>query len=221
MIMVTGADTVDDMKEGLDAGVFYYLTKPVNEYMLRSVLSAAVREAQQKKTLAEELSHHRTSFHLIKTAKFKFQTLEEARSLCAFIANCFPEPERVLSGLGELLINAIEHGILDIGYDRKTTLIDRGTWESEIIRMQNLPENKGKFCNATILHKDEGTYVVIEDPGHGFEWKKFINIDPARAGDNHGRGIAQAKTMSFDKLTFNEKGNQVVAFVGLNKQLDW
>jgi CheY-like chemotaxis protein len=221
VIMVTGADSIEEMKEGLDAGVFYYLTKPVKEEMLRSVLEAAVREARQIKTLAHELSKHHTSFNLIETAKFNFRTLTEARSLAAFIANCFPDPERTVSGLGELLINAIEHGNLAIGYDRKTQLIEDSTWESEINRLQKLPEHEHKFATATVVHKIDGTYVIIEDQGQGFEWKNFLHIDPARAGHNHGRGIAQANTMSFDKLTYNERGNQAAAFVGINKQLEW
>lgn len=48
-----------------------------------------------------------------------------------------------------------------------------------------------------------------------------MTIEPARAGDNHGRGIAQACATSFDKLTYNEVGNQVVAFVGETPFLEW
>lgn len=221
VVMVTGADSMNEMKQGLDAGVFYYLTKPVEPDVLRSVLSAAVREAQQSKTLDDELGKHRASFDLIDTCKFKFKTLAEAESLAAFIANCFPDPQRVLPGIGELLINAIEHGNLGIGYDGKTELVECGTWRAEIEQLQKLPQNENKYAIATIAHKDDGTYVVIEDQGDGFNWKKFMQIDPSRAGDNHGRGIAQANTVSFDKLTFNEKGNQAIAFVGTNVQLEW
>ena len=221
IIMVTGADSTQEMQEGMDAGVFYYLTKPVDTEMLKSVLSAAIRESKQTRTLAKELGRHKTSFHLIDTAKFKYKTLSDAESLSAFIANCFPEPERVLSGLGELLINAVEHGNLNIGYDKKSDLVTTKTWRSEIDRMQQLPENTQKHVTVTIAHKDDGTYVIIEDEGSGFEWKKFLTIDPSRSGDNHGRGIAQARATSFDKLTYNEKGNQAVAYVGLGKQLQW
>ena len=221
VIMVTGADSTDEMREGLDAGVFYYLTKPVEENMLRSVLSAAVREAEQSRTLAEELGKHKTSFHLIETCRFQFQTLSEAESLAAFMANCFDDPSRVLPGLGELLINAIEHGNLDIGYDLKTEMIDAGAWRAEVSRRQKLPEYVDKFATATIAKKPDGFYVVIEDQGSGFDWQKYMKIDPSRAGDNHGRGIAQANTISFDKLTYSDPGNKVVAFVSHGKQLDW
>lgn len=221
VIMVTGADSVEEMREGLDAGVFYYLAKPVEEDMLHSVLAAAVREAQQARTLAAELGKHKVSFHLIDTCKFKFKTLSEAESLSAFIANCFPDPERVLPGLGELLINAVEHGNLGVGYDKKTELLEAKTWRVEVDRLQALSEHSEKFATATVTHKDEGTYVVIEDQGTGFDWKRFMKIDPARAGDNHGRGIAQANATSFDKLTYNDHGNKAVAFVGHEKRLEW
>ena len=221
VIMVTSADSTTEMKEGLDAGVFYYLTKPVKEDMLRSVLSAAVREAKQLKTLAEELGRHRASFHLIETCKFNFSTLSEAENIAAFIANCFPDPKRVLSGLGEILINAVEHGNLGIGYHKKTELLANETWRSEIERMQKMPEHIQKYATVTIARKQNGVYAVIEDQGNGFEWEKFMHIDPARAGDNHGRGIAQANAISFDKLTYNDKGNQAVAFVGHEKEMEW
>ncbi|MCD8566396.1 MAG: response regulator [Alphaproteobacteria bacterium] len=221
VIMVTSADTTKEMQEGLESGVFYYLTKPVKEEMLRSVLSAALREVKQSKTLHEELGKHRSSFSLIETCRFHFHTLNEAESLAAFMANCFPDPVRVLPGLGELLINAVEHGNLGIGYEKKSELIDNGTWRSEIERREKLPEFESKMIEATISHKADGIYIVITDQGDGFDWRRFLRIDPARAGDNHGRGIAQARAVSFDKLAYNEKGNQVVGFVSKEKKLDW
>lgn len=183
IIMVTGADAPEEMKEGLEAGVFYYLTKPVDQSMLRSVLTAAVKEAEQTRTLAEELDKHRKSFHLVETCKFKFRTLNEAESLSAFIANFYPDPHRVLSGIGELLINALEHGNLGIGYTLKTQLIENGTWRAEIERLQTMPQHTGKSISVTLAHKDDGTYIVIEDQGNGFDWRKYMHIDPARAGD--------------------------------------
>lgn len=221
IIMVTGADAPDEMRQGLDAGVFYYLTKPVDPSMLRSVLSAAVREAEQTRTLEEEIDKHRKSFHLVDTCKFKYRTLNEAESLAAFLSNFFPDPRRVLLGIGELLINALEHGTLNIGYDLKTSLVDQGTWRAEIEKRQSLPQHTGKFIVVTLARKDDGTYIVIEDQGEGFNWRKFMNIDPSRAGDNHGRGIAQANILCFDKLAYNDKGNQVIGYVGPEKQIEW
>ena len=137
------------------------------------------------------------------------------------MAHCFPEPDRVLQGLAELLINAVEHGMLGIGYRRKGELIDMGTWRAEIIRLQKQPEHAGKTVEAVISRKDNGIYIVITDPGQGFDWRRYMKIDPSRAGDTHGRGIAQASAISFDKLTYNEIGNQAIAFVDKRVSLQW
>lgn len=221
IVMVTGAASARDIQEGIDAGVFYYLTKPVNEDVLKSVLAAATREATQNRALSEELTRHKSSFNLIQTCKFNFRTLEEAESLSAFMAHCFPDPERVLPGLAELMVNSIEHGTYDIGYERKSDLIESGTLRAEINRRQTLSEYADRFVEALITHKDNGIYAVITDQGAGFNWKRYMTIEPSRARDNHGRGIAQANALSFDKLTFNEKGNQAIAFVSKTPQLQW
>ncbi len=221
VIMITAADSMQDIRQGLEAGVFYYLTKPVQGEILHSVLSAAIRESRQARVLAEELHQHRTSFNLIDTCKFQFRSLSEAENLAAFMANCFPDPQRVLSGLGELLMNAVEHGNLSIGYQQKTEWLTAGIWRAEINRLQQSPLHAHKTATATIARKEQGMYVVIEDEGEGFEWRSYLMIDPARASDNHGRGIAQANALSFDKLTYNAKGNQAVGFVSHQKRLEW
>lgn len=221
IIMVTAATSSRDIQEGLDAGVFYYLTKPVDEAILRSVLTAATREAQQNRALNLELKRHRSSFSLIHTCKFQFRTLEDASALAAFCAHCFPEPERVLPGLGELMINSIEHGNLAVGYHRKTSLLESGLWQEEIRRRLNLDLYKKRTAEAVITRREGNTYIVITDQGDGFDWQRYLTIDPSRAGDNHGRGIAQARILSFDQITYNEKGNQVIAVVDGSPKLEW
>lgn len=221
VVMITAATGTRQIQEGLEAGVFYYLTKPVNEDVLRSVLMAATREARQARTLNDELKRHRLSFNLIHTCKFHFRTVQEAESLAAFSAHCFPDPERVLPGLAELLVNAIEHGNLEIGYERKGQLLDAGTWTAELERRAGQERYRDRKAELIITHKDDGLYAVITDAGQGFNWRHYMTIDPARAGDNHGRGIAQANAISFDKLTYNDQGNQAVGFVGHTPQLEW
>jgi len=221
IVMLTGHSDRADIQSALSAGVFYYLTKPVNETILRSVLSAALREADQNLILDMELKKHKKSFALIENCEFKFNTLEDAENLAAFAANCFPYPENVLQGLGGLLINAHEHGNLGIGYDLKSKLIDQGIWRAEIKKRERQPAFASKYVTVKILRKDQGVYVSIKDMGEGFEWKKYLQIDPARAADNHGRGIAQARAVSFSQLQYNDAGNQVTAFVDHQKPLEW
>ena len=221
IIMQTGSDRPEQIKEGLDAGVFYYLTKPVDKDVLKSVLSAAVRETEQQRLLSSELQKHKTSFNMIDTCKFRFKTLAEAEHLATFLANCLPDAERAVGGLAELLINSVEHGNLGITYTEKTELITKGLWREEIDRRAACAEYKNKEVITTYRHKPEGYYVTIIDQGKGFDWRSFLYIDPARAADNHGRGVAMANVISFDKLTYNEAGNEVTAFVSKEEGLEW
>jgi two-component system cell cycle response regulator len=212
VIMQTGLDKPDQIKEGIDAGVFYYLAKPTAEELLRSVVLAAVKESKQKRILRKELKSHKTSFQLINRALFYVQNMSEAENLSCFLANCFPSPEVVLSGIAELIVNAVEHGNLSISYEDKTAFLTTGKWREELDKRAQLPENINKKVEVD-FSKNEDKYVLkISDQGAGFIWQKYMQIDPARALDNHGRGIARAN-MIFSSLEYNKEGNQVLATI--------
>ena len=225
VIMQTGSDSPEQVREGIDAGVFYYLAKPVQESVLQSVVAAALRERAQVRALTQQESKQHVSFSLIDTCRFRLRTLEEAESLAIFLANAFPDPARSVTGLAELLINAIEHGNLGIGYEEKTRLIESSQWRTEIARRLQLPAYAEKRVEVLMQLKSEGVFVQITDEGEGFDWKSFLMIDPSRTMDNHGRGIAQANAQSFDALRYNARGNQVLAVAYFAKEqtqtLEW
>lgn len=225
IVMQTGSDSPEQVREGIDAGVFYYLTKPVQESVLQSVLAAALRERAQSRLLFDQQSRQKQGFQLIDTARFHYKTLNEAESLAIFLANSFPDPQRSITGLAELLINAVEHGNISLGYDEKTKLIGNGHWREEINRRVALPQYEKRRVEVVLQLKQDAVYVQITDEGEGFDWKSFLTIDPSRASDNHGRGIAQANSQSFDALRYNTKGNQVLAMVYTNpaqtQALEW
>ncbi|ODS23640.1 hypothetical protein AB835_07975 [Candidatus Endobugula sertula] len=221
VIMQTGSDKPEQIKEGIDAGVYYYLTKPIDENILESVLSAAVRESEQQKILSGEMSQHKKSFSLINSCRFFICDLLEAESLTCFVANCFPDPEKVVPGIAELLINSIEHGNLAIGYEEKTWLIKEGTWREEVLRRSLLPEHQGKKVEVIFKNKSDEYSLKIIDSGRGFNWKNYMDVDPSRAMDNHGRGIAQANAISFDKLIYNDAGNEVTAIINSDSDIEW
>lgn len=152
-------------------------------------------------------------FSLIDTCKFKIRSIEQAAALSRFTAAMFRDPARLEPGLYALMLNAVEHGCLGIGHDLKARLLEGGTWQDEVQRRQSLPENREKTVEIVIARRPEGVFIVITDPGPGFDWKSWISIDPARARDAHGRGIARARGVSFDSLAYNAAGNQVALHV--------
>ena len=221
IVMVTSADSAADIAAGVEAGVFYYLTKPVDGGLLRSVLAAASAEADRDQRLRAEMGQHKSSFRMIEGARFRVRTHDDAVSLAGFMANWFPQPERAVKGLAELLYNAVEHGSLEIGYDLKGVLLAQGDWEAEVARRQAIEPYASRTVEAVFTRRGDGYGVIITDQGPGFDWRRYLTISPARAGDQHGRGIVHARTQSFDKLSYSAKGDRVAAFTQGERELDW
>ena len=159
------------------------------------------------------MKRHDTSFHLMNNSNYSLHTIEEAQDLACFLANCFPNPETTLFGLAELLVNAVEHGNLEISYDEKTKLLAKGKLHDEIITRQESEKYKNRKVDVLFKRTKESYIIKIIDEGKGFEWKEFMTVAPSRASDNHGRGIAQANVISFNKIKYNASSNEVIATV--------
>jgi anti-sigma regulatory factor (Ser/Thr protein kinase) len=141
--------------------------------------------------------------------KFTFQTLEEARNLAALLANACSDADHVVLGLTELMVNAVEHGNLGISYAEKTRLNALGEWESEVERRLKMPENASRRAIVQFERKENRIRFIILDQGAGFEWENYLDLSPDRAFDSHGRGIAMARSISFDQIEFRGNGNEV------------
>ncbi len=164
---------------------------------------------ERKRTVARTMT-------LLRHGRFELQTLTEAKNLAELLAYAFPDPSRTQLGLTELLVNGVEHGNLGISYDEKSTFLDQGRFEAELIRRLALPEHRDKRVHITVERTDRNLEMTILDDGSGFDWRRYLDLDHRRADESHGRGIAMAKAVSFDQLDFQGCGNQVVVSVSLN-----
>jgi len=150
---------------------------------------------------------------LMREGRFLFRTLAEARDLSLLLANAFPDPQRVVVGIAELLINAIEHGNLGLGYATKTALHASQLWEQEIERRLRDPATARRFAEVSLRRDRDSVRLRVADEGAGFDWRPYLEVDPQRVGDVHGRGIAVARLLCFDRLEYFGCGNVVVATV--------
>lgn len=217
VILQTALATREEMVEGIRAGAYYYLTKPYDVEMLLTVVETAVRDFTDYRHLKERIERGLRCLTLIREASFAIQTVDEARDLGMVLANACPDPMSTVIGLTEILVNAVEHGNLGITYEEKSQLNAAGQWETEVTRRLSLPENAGKHVEVQMTRENGCVRFTIRDEGRGFDWQRFIDIDPARAFDNHGRGIVIARTLSFDSLEYHGCGNEVVAQVSVGR----
>lgn len=213
VILQTARTADEDIAEGISAGAYYYLTKPYQEDQLISIVRAAVHDHVRYLTLKRELDQKNAIFQLMQSCQFRFRTLEEARFLSSLMAQACPSPETAVTGLLEIMVNAVEHGNLGITYDEKGDLNNRGQWENEVKRRLALPEMRDRYVEVEFLRKQDEIHVRIKDQGDGFNHEPFLEISVERGSHNHGRGIALARMISFERLEYMGKGNEVLAVI--------
>ena len=215
VIMQTAASTHQQTLEGLQAGAYYYLAKPFEKATLQAIVDAAVRDHISYLEVRQDLRRTTTTMRLLDSGTFRFKTPEEAKNLAMLLAHAYPDANRVVTGILELTLNAIEHGNLNIGYKEKSRLIEEEQLDSEIERRLSDPLYSSREATAQFVRRPDTLSLHISDQGRGFEWQKYLNFDPDRAFDTHGRGIAMANKLSFDTIEYRGNGNQVIAVLQL------
>ena len=215
VVMQTAATAPDQVREGLEAGAYYYLTKPYEPEALISIVRAALEDRRGRSQLRSRAARLEEAQALIQSVEYRFVTLDDISSLVSVLAGMCPVPDVVAPGLSDLMVNAVEHGNLGVTYQEKSLLKWEGDWEAEIKRRLALPQFAGRFAMVRAERSATAVTFTITDQGEGFEWQKFLTFDPDRAFDPNGRGIAMARMMSFAALEYQGRGNVVVAQVNL------
>ena len=146
---------------------------------------------------------------LMHKAVFTFKTPAAARELAALLASICPEPQRVVVGLAELLLNAVEHGNLRISHEEKSRLRRRDCWDEEVTARLAHPAYADREVWVEFAREPSCIRVRIRDQGDGFDWHSHLERDLAQVTGLHGRGIAIARLVSFDTIEFRGKGNEV------------
>ena len=215
VIMQTAAASSEQILQGIEAGVFYYLTKPYEEQMLVSIVASAMNDARNRQEMRNEVRRQKKLLGLMNKGSFKFKTLQDAKNVAYHISSCFPNPEKVVYGLHELLVNAIEHGNLGISFNEKTKLVDDQKWLDEVEKRLTLPEYSSRYALLEFENDGSKIQIRIKDEGKGFDWQDFLEIKPERATLSHGRGIVTSKVLSFDEVNYVGCGNEVLCTVNL------
>lgn len=213
VIMQTAAIAPEQVREGIEAGAYYYLAKPYEPETLLAIVRAALVDVDVRDNARQEALAHVKAMELLDNAEFRFRRLDQVGPLIQVLASLCAQPENVASGLSELLVNAVEHGNLGLSYVEKKRLRLENNWEAEMERRQSLPEYRERSVLVRVARLPDHLEFTIIDQGQGFDWQRYLDFDPERATDPNGRGIAMARLMSFASLQYGGCGNTVVATV--------
>lgn len=218
VILQTASDSRIDLLEAMKGGAFYYLTKPYDVEVLLTVVATAARDRATYRQLQAVARRGEMATTLMRSAQFRLRSIEEARDVGTLVAGLCPDPSNTVIGLTELIVNAVEHGNLGITYQEKSELHGVNRWMDELDRRAALPENAEKFVDVFFERDENKIRITIRDQGTGFDWRPYLDPDPSRMFDTHGRGITIARRLSFDDLEYRDPGNEVVAILELRNE---
>lgn len=202
----------DDPATGTRAD--FVLPNDVDIESIMSVLRAAKEFHDQVMSLRADVARRKSAIGTIVNGQFVLRTLDEARNLATMIALACPNSDLVAVGLQELLINAVEHGNLEISAAMKQDLLLEGRWREEVEARLEDPAYIDRVVILSFQRSERIISMTIQDDGQGFDYASYIsNTSPVDG--YRGRGIAMARDLSFTSITYHGAGNLVEATIVL------
>ncbi|MBA2407339.1 MAG: response regulator [Chitinophagales bacterium] len=212
VIIQTVLGNPEYIQQGLEAGAFFYLVKPVNKTLLISTIRAAIVDLKRRRDLLSKLRESERALRFMVEGVFHFQTVQQGDNLAVRIANECPNPQEAVY-ISELFANAVEHGNVNLSYEEKSELISKNGLQAEVRRRLSLPEYRNKYVKVTFKKKPDLISILVEDMGNGFNFSKYLQFDDGRVFDNHGRGIAILNALF--SIKYLGKGNKVLVEIPL------
>ena len=217
VVVMTSYSSEDRVIAVLKLGGDNYLKKPFEISEINS-LANRYREFSEEKDLFRQAAGRVDHLHLNLTLENNLGIASSASKFLVRQIEPFLFDEDLTSirlGLFEMLLNAIEHGNLQIDYESKSEALHK----NEFLKLFEQRRKDPNFINRRVfvdMEVDQGACRVdIRDQGSGFDWRRWIsrrNSDSVLAA--HGRGIMMTQ-LYFDKIFYNEAGNHVTLIKNL------
>ncbi len=148
---------------------------------------------------------------MLETESHRLRAPEEVLRLANTLARGCARSEQVAIGLSELLMNAIEHGNLGIGFEYKRALLAEARLGQEVRRRLQQVPGSGREVRVRVSRYIDVVRFEISDDGEGFDWAPWMRHDAARMSAPNGRGIVLARKLCFESLNYRAPGNVVEA----------
>lgn len=218
VIAMTADSSGASIIQALRAGAVDYLHKP----LAVEELAHAVQRARHR--LPVEMTDHSGVFrleYLVTMHSHPDHIPHTVSWLLKTTGTSLPENRRlhVRGALQELLLNAVEHGNLEIRYQDKRRAIAEDRFEQLVAQRLAQPAFSQRNVSIQVLY-ERGAHSLrfrIADEGRGFQWRTYLRrgADACSSEDANGRGIFLVHSF-FPDMTYNETGNEVTLLVPLN-----
>ncbi len=212
--VITGHGTESMAIEALRAGVTDFIKKPVRLDDLSAALARMEAARVPAGLAASELP---PSVELV-AHLWTYRLKNDRDAIPPFVDGLLRRSSAGLDrmqalelslALRELVLNAVEHGNLELTYEEKTRALESGTLDALLAERAQQPP----YCDRTVMieveRRERRLSIRVRDQGRGFDWKKLPDPnDPMNLLAAHGRGVLLAR-LSVDSLSYNEKGDEV------------
>ncbi len=216
VVIITGYGTLDDAIDALRLGAFNFIKKPFQNNELLSVIDKVF-------TLHEEEVHLKDVLPFVEAQTAQLTIPNDPRLFQGVIAfvnelakDCWAD---YVSGavdikicLFEALLNAFEHGNLEINNQEKGRLLETSPIEYEAYltdRMKLEPYVSRKIYVSVDVNSERAV-ISVADEGQGFDVLSLPDpTDHKNIMKNSGRGLLLIKSIMSD-MSFNESGNKII-----------
>jgi DNA-binding response OmpR family regulator len=217
VLLLTDAGQVESTMEGLRAGALDYVQQPIYEDVLAQVLQRAIQRLPA--TVDDAPGVERLEYVLVMGSDPSFvettvtwliqgtaMGLVEARQL------------HLRAALQELVMNAVEHGSLELRYHDKVEAMEKDQYDELIRRRRQDARFQDRRVTIRAIYDKRQRILTyqIADEGKGFIWKAWLKpgVEVCPTGDLSGRGIFLVHSF-FPDIKYNDRGNEVMFTVPL------
>ena len=207
VVIMTGYGSEETAIEALRGGAVNYLKKPFTLMdvceVVEKIASIQTREINRE-FLWEETKKIVMDNQIDKVWGVVNQLLVNAERICG------KEKTKELGlGLYEIILNAIEHGSLEITFEEKCGAIETNRYEDLLRERLANPVYSGRRVTIDYRMLPGALHYWVRDEGRGFDWRSLVDPDPSKGLLTPcGRGILLAR-IYLDRVEFNEQGNEV------------
>ena len=214
VIVMSGFAEFGSVVDALREGVVDFFRKP---FEIKTVLECLNRTFQR---LNVEYSRNQAYTYLVSESRaFKIPndfdaadqiTLDLTQYLSEKGFGEEPLIESLRVSLNEMIINSIEHGNLEIGYDGKSRIIENFEEYAKFLKERAAqPKYKDRYVTVEYSMTPKTVKFVIRDQGKGFDHQNLPDpTNPENLLSCHGRGILMTR-IYMDEVRYNDAGNEV------------
>ena len=214
VIIVTGYGGEQAAIRALKAGATDYLVKPfqLTEFQMSVTRACSlIRARLQNERIFPAVTH---TEHTVVLDNIPERVGGVIHLLLKTLEECVSESQllHVRVVLQELLLNAIEHGNLNISAEDKSHALSENRFDQLMLQRRNSSKYAKRRVYVSMYHNvDRGILEFrVRDEGKGFDWESVFGGQtdrlPMAAGS--GRGIFLARTL-IPQLTYHHNGNTV------------